>query len=67
MYQLSNSIRTQSQMGMQLLDQALVNLYIKGTIRSETLFLLCNDSNEVAELCGKVAVPSLMKLHEGSY
>lgn len=55
-YQLSNAIRTQSQMGMQLLDQALVNLYINGTINSDTLFLYCNDSNEVAELCSRVTV-----------
>jgi len=55
-YQLSNTIRTQSQMGMQLLDQALVNLYINGTIDSDILFLHCNDANEVAELCSKVTV-----------
>ena len=55
-YQLANAIRTQSQMGMQLLDQALVNLYINGTINSETLFFYCSDSNEVAELCSKVTV-----------
>lgn len=55
-YQLPNTIRTQSKMGMQLLDQALVNLYINGTIDSDTLFLHCNDANEVAELCSKVTV-----------
>ncbi len=55
-YQLSNTIRTQAQMGMQLLDQALVNLYINGTIDSDTLFLHCNDANEVAELCSRVTI-----------
>ncbi len=55
-YQLSNTLRTQAQMGMQLLDQALVNLYISGIIDSDALFLHCNDANEVAELCSRVTI-----------
>ena len=55
-YQLPNTIRMQTQLGMALLDQALVNLYRKGIISSENLFAFCNDGDEVAQLCGKVEV-----------
>ena len=55
-YQLPNTIRMQTQLGMALLDQALVNLYRKGIISSENLFAFCNDGDEVAQLCGKVKV-----------
>jgi len=55
-YQLPNTIRMQTQLGMVLLDQALVNLYRKGIISSENLFAFCNDGDEVAQLCGKVKV-----------
>jgi Tfp pilus assembly ATPase PilU len=41
---------------MVLLDQALINLYRKGTISSENLFAFCNDRDEVAKLVGKVEV-----------
>ena len=47
-------IRTQACLGMELLDQALVNLYRKGIISSENLFAFCNDRDEVAEFYGKV-------------
>ena len=53
-YQLPNAMRTQAQLGMVLLDQALVNLYHKGVISHENLFAFCNDQNEVAKLIGKV-------------
>ena len=53
-YQLPNAIRTQAQLGMKLLDQALVDLYNKGIISSEDLFASCNDRDEVARLCSKV-------------
>ncbi len=55
-YQLPNTIRMQTQLGMALLDQALVNLYRKGIISRENLLAFCNDGDEVAQLCGKVEV-----------
>ena len=55
-YQLPNTIRMQAQLGMALLDQALVNLYRKGIIDSEALFAFCNDEDEVQQLSGKVEV-----------
>jgi len=39
---------------MVLLDQALINLYRKGTISSENLFAFCNDAGEVTRLLGAV-------------
>ena len=53
-YQLPNTIRMQAQSGMALLDQALVNLYRKGIIGSETLFAFCNDGDEVKQLSSVV-------------
>ena len=53
-HQLPNAIVTQAQLGMVLLDQALINLYRKGTINSENLFAFCNDRDEVAKLIGRV-------------
>jgi hypothetical protein len=38
------------------LDEALVNLYLKGTISGETLLSVCNDRQEVEKLIGKVVV-----------
>ncbi len=55
-YQLPNTIRMQTQLGMVLLDQTLVNLYRKGVISSETLFAFCNDGDEVQQLSGRVGV-----------
>lgn len=55
-YQIPNIIRTQSRMGMELFDLALVNLYHKGLISSENLFAFSNDREEVAQLYGKVEV-----------
>ncbi len=55
-YQLPNIIRTQKRMGMELFDQALVNLYHKGLISSENLFAFSNDRDEVAQLYSKVEV-----------
>jgi len=51
-YQLPNLIRTQAQLGMQLLDQALVNLYRQKIINRENLFAFCNDRDEVEKLVG---------------
>jgi len=53
-YQLHNVIRTHAHLGMELLDQALVNLYKEGTISSNSLFALCNDHKEVEKLISKV-------------
>jgi twitching motility protein PilT len=49
-HQLSNTIRTNTRMGMQLLDQALVNLHREGLINKENVFAFCNDSDEVEKL-----------------
>ncbi len=51
-YQLPNTIRMHTQQGMGLLDQALVNLYQKGMISSDSLLSFCNDREEVAKLAG---------------
>jgi len=53
-YQLPNVIRTHREIGMISLDEALVNLYLKGVISSEALFAFCNDRQEVDKLIGKV-------------
>ena len=37
-------------MGMQLLDQALVNLHKDGLITTENVFAFCNDREEVEKL-----------------
>jgi twitching motility protein PilT len=54
LYQLPNVIRTHREMGMISLDEALVNLYLKGTISGETVLSYCNDRSEVEKLIGKV-------------
>jgi twitching motility protein PilT len=53
-FQLPNVIRTSAQDGMESLDQALVNLYLKGTISGETLTKFCQDREEVEKLIGRV-------------
>ncbi|GAG35060.1 unnamed protein product, partial [marine sediment metagenome] len=55
-YQLPNVIRTHREIGMISLDEALVNLYLKGTITGEVLLACCNDRQEVEKLIGKVEV-----------
>ena len=52
-YQLPNTIRTHARLGMQLLDQALINLYLEAKISSENLFAFCNDRDEVRKLIGE--------------
>ena len=52
-YQLPNVIRTHTQLGMELLDQSLVNLHHRGVISSENLFSFCNDRDEVEKLMGE--------------
>jgi len=41
-------------MGMQTLDDALVNLYRKGIIEWEAVLAYCQDTEEVEKLIGKV-------------
>jgi len=55
-YQLPNVIRTHRDIGMISLDEALVSLYLKGTISGETVLNFCNDRQEVEKLIGKVKV-----------
>ncbi|MFH1003624.1 MAG: PilT/PilU family type 4a pilus ATPase [Chloroflexota bacterium] len=52
-YQLPNAISTQRRIGMQLLDQALAELYLQKTISRESLLAFCNDREEVVRLTGK--------------
>jgi twitching motility protein PilT len=54
LYQLPNVIRTHRDIGMISLDEALVSLYLKGTITGETVLAYCNDRQEVEKLIGKV-------------
>ena len=56
LYQLPNVIRTHRDIGMISLDEALVSLYLKGTITGETVLDFCNDRQEVEKLIGKVRV-----------
>jgi twitching motility protein PilT len=49
-HQLPNTIRTHSQMGMQLLDNSLLNLYQRGQITGETLLSNCNDPAEISKI-----------------
>jgi twitching motility protein PilT len=55
-YQLPNVIRTHRDMGMISLDEALVSLYLKGTITGKSVLDFCNDHSEVEKLIGKVKV-----------
>jgi len=52
-YQLPNTIRMHSQLGMELFDQALVRLYRSGVISRESLFDFSNDRDEVARFTGE--------------
>jgi len=56
LYQLPNVIRTHRDIGMISLDEALVGLYLKGTITGESVLDFCNDRGEVEKLIGKVKV-----------
>lgn len=49
-HHLPNTIRTNTYLGMQLLDQALADLYHKGKISLESVTAFCNDPEEVAKL-----------------
>ena len=52
-HQLPNIIRTSNQKGMETMDQALVNLYIKGIISREDMLAFCHDPNEIEEMITK--------------
>jgi len=56
-FQLPNTIRMNSQQGMELLDQALIRLYHGGAISHESVFEFCNDRDEVAKLIGETGEP----------
>ncbi len=56
-YQLPNIIRTNTQQGMLLLDQALADLYRKGSITRESLLAYCNDKEETERLAGNGRTP----------
>ena len=53
-YMLPNTIRTHGQLGMQTLDEALVNLYICGKIGWATVLQYCQDTEEVRQLAGQM-------------
>jgi twitching motility protein PilT len=55
-YQIPNVIRTHHDIGMITMDEALVNLYLKGVISGEAMLAVCNDRAEVEKLIGKVMV-----------
>ena len=55
-YLLSNTIRTQGQLGMQTLDDALVGLYREGTIDWAAVLAYCQDTEEVEKLAGEIKV-----------
>jgi twitching motility protein PilT len=57
-YQLPNVIRTHRDIGMISLDEALVSLYLKGTISGEIVLDYCNNRTEVEKLIGKVKTDS---------
>jgi twitching motility protein PilT len=54
LYQLPNVIRTNHEIGMVSLDEALVSLYLKGAISGKSLLDFCNDRGEVEKLIGKI-------------
>jgi twitching motility protein PilT len=52
LHQLPSVIRTQAQLGMVTLDQALLNLYYEKTISFETVLAFCNDQDEMEKVTG---------------
>lgn len=53
-HQLPNAIRTNVRIGMQLMDQSLVNLHKEGLISTENVYSFCNDAEEVEKLIANV-------------
>ncbi len=54
-FQLPNTIRTHAREGMQLMDQALVELRLKSLINTETMLMFCHDREEVLKATGEQA------------
>ena len=52
-YQLPNTIRMNAQLGMEMLDQALVRLYSNGITSRDSVFDFCNDREEITKLIGE--------------
>jgi len=49
-FQLPNTIRMNTQQGMELLDQALIRLYRNAVISRDSVFEFCNDRDEITKL-----------------
>lgn len=56
-HQLHNIIRNSSKEGMETLDQALANLYLKGVISGESLSAFCQNRKDVEDIVGKLPIP----------
>ncbi|MCJ7605030.1 MAG: PilT/PilU family type 4a pilus ATPase [Dehalococcoidales bacterium] len=56
-FQIPNTIRMNSQQGMELLDQALVRLWKQGLISKESVWDFCNDREEITKLTGERESP----------
>lgn len=56
MHQLPSILRTHRGTGMISMDEALVDLYLRKIIASETLLAYCNDRQEVEKLAGRIGV-----------
>ena len=51
-YQIQNIIQTSSKIGMQSMDQELVNLFRQGKISKESVLSRCTDFEYTARLVG---------------
>ena len=51
-YQLPNLIRTHARLGMQLLDQALLDLYRNKHISQDSVFAFCNEPEQIEKMIG---------------
>lgn len=52
LFQLPNAIVTQAELGMELLDHALVSLFRKKIISRQSVMAFCNDHKDVTKLIG---------------
>lgn len=52
-FQIPNTIRMNTQQGMELLDQALVRLWKRRLISQQSVWDFCNDREEIAKLTGE--------------
>jgi twitching motility protein PilT len=52
-FQIPNTIRMNTQSGMELLDQALVRLWKQHVISKESVWDFCNDREEITKLTGE--------------